>query len=118
MVLVLSLLLLAAPQAQPEVSSADAAFAVFQKNCVGCHGDTGFAKSYMLLDRTAMIKTGKIDPGHAEDSILYKRVTGAIEPTMPQDAPKLPDKDIATIKRWIDDGAPDWKSSPAGPHRF
>jgi mono/diheme cytochrome c family protein len=112
MAFVLSLLLLAAPQVQPDASSADAAFAVFQKNCQGCHGDTGFAKSYMLLDRAAMVKTGKIAPGHAEESILYKRVTGAIEPLMPQGASRLPDKDIAIIKRWIDDGAPDWKSSP------
>jgi Cytochrome C oxidase, cbb3-type, subunit III len=119
MILMLSLLLLAAPQVQPEASSAaDAAFAVFQKNCVGCHGDTGFAKSYMLLDRAAMVKTGKIAPGHAEESILYKRITGAIEPTMPQDGPKLPDRDIAIIRRWIDDGAPDWKFSPAEPRRF
>jgi mono/diheme cytochrome c family protein len=118
MVVLLSLLLMAAPQAQPEVSSADAAFAVFQKKCVSCHGDTGFARGSMVLDRAAMVKSGKIAPGHAEESILYKRITGTIEPIMPQGGSKLPDADIATIKRWIDDGAPDWKPNPTESRRF
>src|SRR5512134_1377992 len=98
MVLTLSLLLMAVPQAQPAPSSAAAAFAVLQKNCAGCHGDTGFAKNYLLLDRSAMVKAGKIAPGSAEESILYKRVTGAVEPLMPDGGPKLPDGDIAILK--------------------
>lgn len=114
MVLTLSLLLMTAvPQVQPEASSASAAFAVLQKNCAGCHGDTGFAKSYMLLDRAAMIKAGKVAPGNAAESLLYKRITGAVEPVMPSGSAKLPETDIATIKRWIDEGAPDWKLPPA-----
>jgi len=68
MAFLLSLLLLAMPQVQPEVSSASAAFAIFEKNCTRCHGDTGFAKSYMLVDREAMVRAGKIVPGHAEES--------------------------------------------------
>jgi mono/diheme cytochrome c family protein len=118
MVLTLSLLLMAVPQVQPAPSSASAAFAVLQKNCGVCHGETGFAKSYMLLDRSAMVKAGKVTPGKAEESILFKRVTGAVEPLMPDGGPKLPDADIAILKRWIDDGAPDWKTSPAEARRF
>ena len=83
MVLTLALLLAAVPQVQPEVSSAAAAFVVFQKNCAGCHGDTGFAKGYLLLDRSAMVKAGKVTPGSAAESILYKRINGAVEPIMP-----------------------------------
>ncbi len=118
MVLTLALLLAAVPQVQPEVSSAAAAFVVFQKNCAGCHGDTGFAKGYLLLDRSAMVKAGKVTPGNAAESILYKRINGAVEPIMPDGGPKLPESDIAVIRRWIDEGAPDWKLSPSEPRRF
>jgi cytochrome c553 len=118
MVLTLALLFMTVPQVQPEASSTAAAFAVFQKNCVGCHGDTGFAKSSMLLNRAAMVRGGKVQPGSAETSILYKVITGATEPRMPAGAPKLPDSDIAIIKTWIDDGAPDWKPSSTEPRPF
>src|SRR5262245_15687923 len=116
MVVVLSLVLMA--QIQPNASSATAAFSVFQKNCASCHGDTGFARSYMLLDRAAMVRAGTITPGYSEDSILYKRVTGAIGPLMPQGASRLSDGDLAAIKRWIDEGAPDWKAAQVAPRRF
>lgn len=118
MILALSLLLGLMPQAKPEPSPASAAFAVFQKNCASCHGDTGFAKGYLLLDRAAMIKTGKVTPGNAAESTLYKRVTGVAAPLMPQGGPKLPDSDLDIIKRWIDAGAPDWKSSSPEPRHF
>lgn len=117
MVLTLALLLMSVPQVQPEASSAAAAFAVFQKNCIGCHGDTGFARNSMILDRAAMVRSGKVKPGSGEASILYKVISGAMEPSMPDGGPKLPDRDIATIKKWIDDGAPDWKSA-IEPRRF
>src|SRR5215471_12157462 len=109
MILTLSLLLAVMPQVAPESSSATAAFAVFQKNCASCHGDTGLAKGYLLLDRSSMVKAGKVAPGNAAESILYRRVTGAAAPLMPQGGPKLSDDDIAIIKRWIDEGAPDWR---------
>ena len=118
MVFMLSLLLMTTPQVQPEPSSASAAFAVLQRNCARCHGDTGFAKSYLLLDRAAMIKAGKVVEGNAAESILYRRITGVSEPLMPSGGPKLPDSDIAIIKRWIEDGAPDWKPSSPDPRRF
>ncbi len=116
MVLMLSLLLAAMPQTPTGNSSADAAFAVLQKDCARCHGDTGSAKNYMLLDRAAMVKAEKVLPGNAADSILYKRITGAAQPLMPAGGTKLRDEEIAVIRRWIDDGAPDWRV-PTADHR-
>jgi hypothetical protein len=75
-------------------------------------------KGYLLLDRLAMVKAGKVTPGNAAESILYKRINGAVEPIMPDGGPKLPEGDIAVIRRWIDEGAPDWKVSPSEPRRF
>jgi hypothetical protein len=64
-----------------------------------------------------MLKAGKVTPGNADDSILYKRISGTVAPLMPQGGAKLPDADIATIKRWIDDGAPEWKTHTVEPRR-
>jgi hypothetical protein len=72
----------------------------------------------MLLERAAMVRTGKVKPGSAEASILYKVISGEMEPRMPVGGVKLPDSDIATIKKWIDEGAPDWKLSSTEPRRF
>ncbi len=118
MILTLSLVLGLMPQVTPEPSPAAAALAVFQKNCASCHGDTGLAKSYLLLDRSAMVKAGKVAPGNAAESILYKRVTGAAGALMPQGGPKLPEGDIAILKRWIDEGAPDWKPVTSEPRHL
>ncbi|HZI51995.1 MAG TPA: hypothetical protein VFE29_09240, partial [Terriglobia bacterium] len=81
---------------------------IFQKRCASCHGETGSARSYMLLDRGAMVRTGKIVPGSSGESLLFQRVTGAVGPIMPAGGTRLADNDIAIIRRWIDEGAPEW----------
>ena len=118
LVLLIAASLAATPRAQAPGSTAAEAFAVFQKHCVGCHGDNGYARGQMHLDGPGLIKTGKVLPGRAEESLLYKRLTGAVEPLMPDGGPKLPDADIAIIRRWIDDGAPDWKPRSTEPRRL
>jgi len=108
-----------APASQPISSTAEAAAAVLEKNCASCHGPSGQARSYMLLDPQAMIRTGKVTPGRAEDSILYKRLTGVITPIMPAGGARLSEGDIAIVKRWIDDGAPPWnRDDQDQPRRF
>src|SRR5262245_41096170 len=76
-------------RAETGSSSANQAFAVLQKHCARCHGETGFAKAYLVLDRATMISTGKVVPGHAEESPLYQRITGAIQPLMPAGGSRL-----------------------------
>jgi mono/diheme cytochrome c family protein len=121
--IILSVLLFVAgfagtPSPQTPASPAAEAFAVFQKHCLGCHGDNGYARTALHLDRAALVTTGKVLPGRAEDSILFKRLTGAIEPLMPDGGPKLPDAEIAAIRRWINEGAPDWKPASNEPRRL
>jgi hypothetical protein len=72
----------------------------------------------MLLDHAAMIKTGKIVPGRPEESLLFQRITGEIEPVMPAVGPKLSDGDIALIKQWIYEGAPEWSTARTPSRRF
>jgi hypothetical protein len=44
-----------------------------------------------------------VEPGSAEDSVLYRVIIGD-DPDMPPEGP-LPEPDIALIRAWIDGGA-------------
>ena len=108
----------ALPVQQAGPSTAARVFEVFQKRCSSCHGDTGSARAYMLLDHAAMIRTGSVIPGKPDESPLFLRVTGSIEPLMPAVGPKLADSDIALIKQWISEGAPEWSLARTPARKF
>jgi hypothetical protein len=44
-------------------------------------------------------------PGNADSSTLYRRVNGTVPPQMPKGRPPLSAAQLATIKKWIDQGA-------------
>ena len=63
-----------------------------------------------LRTRASILQGGNsgaaINPGHADDSLLIKRVTGTVKPQMPMaPVPKLTPEEIAVLKNWIDQGA-------------
>ncbi|HEX4997616.1 MAG TPA: SUMF1/EgtB/PvdO family nonheme iron enzyme [Terriglobia bacterium] len=99
-------------------SSAAQAFGVLQKNCAACHGEGGVASAFMPLNRAAMVRQGAVIPGRPEESPLYRRITGAVQPAMPEGGPRLPAYDIAKIRQWIDDGAPQWTPDSSPARRF
>jgi cytochrome c553 len=76
--------------------------------CEGCHG-AAKVSGYSVLSRDSLISGGKkgkaVVPGQSAASILVTAIeqSGALK--MPP-GPKLPEKDIAAVKRWIDLGAP------------
>jgi hypothetical protein len=98
---------------------------ILQQSCVRCHklpesgggGPLrGPAGGLRLDDRAAAFKGGKLGkvivPGSADESLLYKVLTGPARDTNPmpkvkpgQEFKPLPDEQIQTIKRWIDEGA-------------
>jgi mono/diheme cytochrome c family protein len=79
--------------------------------CGKCHGDRDPENNFAITTLTSLVKGGRtgpaILPGKAEESLLIKKLRGAgIEgQRMPLNAPPLPDADIATIAKWIDQGA-------------
>ena len=87
---------------------------ILTKNCSECHapGQKGFEASG--LDTTnyqALMKGGKfgplVKPGDALSSSLNMLVEGRAHASirMPHGREKLPDRDIETLKVWVNEGA-------------
>ena len=79
---------------------------ILRAKCAKCHTN-GTYKGGMSLDtREAMLKSKSVVPGKAAVSELIKRVTHAdADLRMPPKSDPLPAKDVATLKKWLDEGA-------------
>jgi hypothetical protein len=81
---------------------------VFENSCWKCHGAAVQLSKLDLRTRDAALKGGQrgaaIVPGKAEESRLYRLVSGLEKPSMPMDG-KLTADQIATIREWINQGA-------------
>jgi mono/diheme cytochrome c family protein len=84
-----------------------------QKNCTGCHQPAKQGGEYVMTDFAALLKGGEsgeaaVVPGHPEKSYLIGQITPAEgKAEMPKDAPPLSETQIATIRKWIEQGAKD-----------
>src|SRR5262245_47748575 len=71
----------------PEPQNAPAALV----KCQQCHGERVQMSHLALTSRDAMLKGGDhgpaLVPGNAEESLLYKRITGQVQPAMPMAPP-------------------------------
>ncbi|MEI9974267.1 MAG: DUF1549 domain-containing protein [Ignavibacteriota bacterium] len=90
---------------------------ILSENCFQCHGpDSGSRQADLRLDRrdsALATRSGSapIVPGKAAESLVYQRINSTDESFRmpPAEAHKtLTPAQVATIKRWIDAGAP-WK---------
>ena len=90
---------------QRENTLAKQVFGIFQESCAECHGDQGEDKDKFWLNYQAMIKEGTVIPGKPDTSLVYTIVKSG---KMPQGRPPLPTDQIADIRKWISEGAPDW----------
>jgi cytochrome c553 len=84
---------------------------IFAANCVFCHGGKIQRSGLDLRSLESVLRGGAngkvIVAGHPEQSLLYKLITHAQEPKMPQGMDKLSDADIASIADWIRALTPD-----------
>ena len=86
---------------------------LFSKHCTACHGGVKAAGKISLVYREKAITDGKsgkraIVPGNPDDSELIRRVmSGDPDERMPQPehGPALSGEEIATLRRWIQEGA-------------
>lgn len=91
---------------------------ILVQKCFLCHGpDPSSRKANLRLDTyegaTALSKEGlkAIEPGHSEKSMLFYRVNHKDPDIMmpsPESNMKLTEREIALLKKWIDQGA-EWK---------
>ncbi len=93
------LILAAIPALAAEVDFAKEVQPIFQQRCTVCHGPKQHLSGLRLDDRDSAKRV--IQPGHASDSRLIKMV----QSTMPPVGAKLTPDQIATLTRWIDEGA-------------
>ena len=87
---------------------------ILAKNCSECHAPGGKGFEASGLDTTSyqsLMKGGKfgplVKPGDALTSTLNILVEGRAHSSirMPHGREKLPDKDIDTLKAWVNEGA-------------
>ena len=87
---------------------------ILSKNCSECHAPAGKGFEASGLDTTsyeALMKGGRfgqlVKPGDALTSALNMLVEGRTHSSirMPHGREKLPDKDIETLKAWVNEGA-------------
>jgi len=99
--------------ADAQENLAQQAYAIFQQNCLNCHGEHGAFIEEIIIDHTeTLIETGAVVPGKpAIESELYRRLFEEDSAKrMPLGQPRLPTAAIITIGDWIQAGAPDWQT--------
>ncbi len=86
---------------------------LFARHCTACHGGVKAAGKLSFLYRDQALAAGKsgeraIVPGRPEASEVIRRVTSNNPDEMmprPDHGPRLTDVEVATLRRWIQEGA-------------
>ncbi len=96
---------------------------IIQKNCIPCHAEDNYNPSDLSLDSYSdLMQGGKhgspVVPGKSSESLVMKKLEGnppfgdpmPLAKKLPDGTKqqrKLSDKELATIRAWIDQGAKD-----------
>jgi len=117
LVSVLAFILLGFASAQPPapkeaaVNYKDHVLPVLRKHCLNCHSADKSKADLDVSSYTALMTGGSsgeaVKPGNAAQSLLFRVTNHEVEPNMPPKGPKIPDADLAILKKWIDSGAPE-----------
>lgn len=107
------------PAASPLVDFESQVRPVLEKRCLECHSQDKRKGGLSLASWTDALEGGRsgplIRPGNSRNSLLVHRVTGAVEPQMPKDEDPLTAGELALLRRWIDQGARETRTSPPAP---
>ncbi len=88
---------------------------IFQQHCQGCHQPAKPLGSFVMTEYADLLKAGDhklagVVPGQPDNSFIVEQITskdGGKTATMPKNNEPLNAADIATIRKWIADGAKD-----------
>ena len=99
---------------------AQQAYAIFEQHCLDCHGEFGSYTDALLITHTNLIEDRSIIPRQPDASELYLRLIGDTNrgSQMPLGQEPLDPKAIASIRRWIEAGAPNWSAIPKPKRSF
>lgn len=93
---------------QGKMNFQDHILPLVESHCAQCHNPDKKKADLDLTTYAGVIKGGGsgsiVQSGAADASKLLRVITHQEEPPMPPKKPKLPDKDIETVRRWIADG--------------
>ena len=108
----------AAPKGTKEVLTyKDHVAPLLRKHCGNCHNPDKATSDFNVMTYSTLMQGGAsgeaVQPGSPDQSLLYKVIAHIDEPFMPSKQPKLPDAEIALVKRWIEAGAPETAASAA-----
>lgn len=83
---------------------------IFERHCLDCHGEDRQRSGLRLDVKAAALKGGEyhapnIVPGKAKESPLIRFVSSEGDERMPPKGEGLTEAEIATLSRWIDEGA-------------
>ncbi len=112
LLVVLTVIALGVGTADAQENLARQAYAIFQQNCLNCHGPDGpFTEELVIESAQGLIDSGVVVPGNAIGSEFYQRLLPNKEDghRMPLNQPPLPTPLIVTIRNWIKAGAPSWE---------
>lgn len=83
---------------------------IFNRYCTSCHGGVKQAGDVSLIYRERVLESGIVEPGDAQNSELLRRVLSDDPDERMPPPEKHPDplsqEDIATLRDWINQGAP------------
>ncbi|MDP6535503.1 MAG: DUF1553 domain-containing protein [Gammaproteobacteria bacterium] len=106
--------------AQDQVSSGAEFFShkirpIMERTCWNCHSDQIQSSGLDLSSRDAALTGGSrgpaIVPGNADESRLFRQISGLEGPSMPLGVP-LSEDEIEAVRTWINDGA-EWDGQAA-----
>lgn len=104
------------PKTPPDASSGSTTVtysdvqAIFDKNCLGCHGTDQPKEGYSFVSHESLMKGGEDGPavtaGDPANSLLIQVLRGANgKKQMPFGGQPLPEEDIKKVEAWIQAGA-------------
>jgi mono/diheme cytochrome c family protein len=85
--------------------------ALLRKHCANCHNPDKARADLDVTTFSALMTGGAsgeaVKPGSPDQSLLYKVTAHEAEPSMPPKQPRIPDAELALLKKWIEGGAPE-----------
>ncbi len=101
----------------PIVTYEDDVQPILRAKCFSCHNPDKKSGDLDLTNYGSLIIGGGsgevVEAGDSSSSYLYSLITHESEPYMPPESPKIDDVMIETVRKWIDGGVLETKSSTA-----